>query len=122
MLANEWSLRRTHREALKGTITSVDGSNPIPHGGVYEEPAFSGVSEGSQVVVAIQPTAILMSRSAAKRWRKRGFSIPGLSFASGADLLVGQDVQSGPHSLVERRSHYYHDGPGALVASQITGQ
>src|SRR5260370_35074324 len=60
-----------------------------------EEPALSGVSEGSQVVIAIQPTATFQI-GREEMGESGGFSIPGLSFASGAGLLVGPDVQNRP--------------------------
>jgi len=87
-----------NREALKGTITSVDGSTQFHMVVFNEEPAFSGVSEGSQVVVAIQPTAMFQI-GREEMGESGGFSIPGLSFASGADLLVGQDVQIRPGTV-----------------------
>ena len=87
-----------NREALKGTITSVDGSTQFHMVVFNEEPAFSGVSEGSQVVVAIQPTAMFQI-GREEMGQSGGFSIPGLSFASGADLLVGQDVQIRPGTV-----------------------
>ena len=63
-----------------------------------EEPALSGVSEGSQVTVTIQPTAMFQI-GREEMGESGGFSIPGLSFASGADLLVGQDVQIRPGTV-----------------------
>ena len=87
-----------NREALKGTITSVDSSTQFHMVVFNEEPALSGVSEGSQVVVAIQPTAMFQI-GREEMGENGGFSIPGLSFASGADLLVGQDVQIRPGTV-----------------------
>src|SRR5260370_13050488 len=81
-----------NREAIKGTITSVDSATQ-PHMVVFnEEPALGGVSEGSPVVVAIQPNAMFQI-AREELGEDGGFStISGLSFASGADLLLGQDV------------------------------
>ncbi len=87
-----------NREALKGTITSVDSSTQFHMVVFNEEPALSGVSEGSQVVIAIQPTAMFQI-GREEMGEGGGFSIPGLSFASGADLLVGQDVQIRPGTV-----------------------
>jgi len=87
-----------NREALKGTVTSVDSSNQFHMVVFNEEPALSGVSEGSQVTVTIQPTAMFQI-GREEMGESGGFSIPGLSFASGADLLVGQDVQIRPGTV-----------------------
>jgi hypothetical protein len=87
-----------NREALKGTITSVDSSTQFHMVVFNEEPALSGVSEGSQVVIAIQPTATFQI-GREEMGESGGFSIPGLSFASGAGLLVGQDVQIRPGTV-----------------------
>ncbi|OLD22034.1 MAG: hypothetical protein AUI91_03040 [Acidobacteria bacterium 13_1_40CM_3_56_11] len=84
-----------NREAIKGTITSVDSSTQFHMVVFNEEPALGGVSEGSQVAVTIQPTAMFQI-GREEMGESGGFSIPGLSFASGADLLVGQDVQIRP--------------------------
>jgi len=87
-----------NREALKGTITSVDSSTQFHMVVFNEEPALSGVSEGSQVVIAIQPTAMFQI-GREEMGESGGFSIPGMRFASGADLLVGQDVQIRPGTV-----------------------
>jgi hypothetical protein len=63
-----------------------------------EEPAMSGVTEGSPVVVTIQPNASFQV-GREEMGEDGGFSIAGLSFASGADLVVGQDVQVRPGTV-----------------------
>src|SRR6266436_4001125 len=65
-----------NREALKGTITSVDSSTQFHMVVFNEEPALSGVSEGSQVVVAIQPTAMFQI-GREEMGENGGFSLPG---------------------------------------------
>src|SRR5258708_10353394 len=84
-----------NREALKGTVTSVDSSNQFHMVVFNEEPALSGVSEGSQVTVTIQPTAMFQI-GREEMGESGGFSIPGLSFAGGADLLIRQELQIRP--------------------------
>ena len=60
-----------------------------------EEPAIAGVSEGSPLVVTIQNGA--MFQVAQEEMGENGsFSDASLRFATGADLLVGQDVQIRP--------------------------
>jgi hypothetical protein len=86
------------RKAIKGTITSVDSSMQFHMVVFNEEPATGGVSEGSQVVVAIQPNATFQV-GREETGEHGGFSIAGLSFASSADLLVGQDVQIRPGTV-----------------------
>src|SRR5262249_37355310 len=63
-----------------------------------EEPSVSGVTEGSPVVVSIQPGAVF-GIGRAELGEDGGFSIGGFSFASGADLIVGQDVQIRPGTV-----------------------
>ena len=85
------------KAAIKATITSVDSTTQF-HAVVFnEEPAVNGVSEGSPVVVTIAPNAVF-GVGPEELDEFGGFSIPSLSFASGADLLVGQDVQIRPAS------------------------
>jgi len=84
-----------NRHAIKGTITSLDSPTQFHMVVFNEEPAVGGISEGSPVVVAIQPTAMFQI-GREEMGEHGGFSIAGLSFASGADLLVGQDVQIRP--------------------------
>jgi len=84
--------------AIKGTITSVDGTTQFHMVVFNEEPAMSGISEGSLVVVTIQPNAVFQV-GREEMGKDGGFSISGLSFASGTDLLVGQDVQIRPGTV-----------------------
>jgi len=64
-----------------------------------EEPEMSGVSEGSPIAVSIQPNAMFQIGHEEMGDDNGGFGIPGLSFASGADLVVGQDVQIRPGTV-----------------------
>jgi hypothetical protein len=84
-----------NKQSMKGTITSVDSTTQFRMVVFNEEPAVGGVSEGSPVVVAIQPSTVFQV-GREEMGEHGGFSIPGVSFASGADLLVGQDVQIRP--------------------------
>lgn len=77
--------------ALKGTITSVDSATQFHMVVFNEEPTLSGVTEGSPVVVMIQNATFQVGQE--EMGEDGGFSMAGLSFASGSDLLVGQDVQ-----------------------------
>ncbi len=81
-----------NREVIKGTITSVDSTKQFHMVVFNEEPVVSGVSEGSPVVVTIGSNAIFQVGSG-EVGEDGGFSIAGLTFASGSDLLVGQNVQ-----------------------------
>jgi len=123
MLAKRVKLEeQASQKALKATITTVDSSTQF-HAVVFnEEPTVSGVSEGSSVVVTILPGATFAA-SGQEMGEDGGFTQTGLSFASAADLLVGQDVQirpqmvtsaSGVTTITTDRIH--------LRPSQITGQ
>jgi hypothetical protein len=111
-----------NRQAIKGTITSVDSATQFHMVVFNEEPAVSGVSEGSQVVVTINPGATFQV-GREEMGEDGGFSTSSLSFASGADLMVGQDVQIRPGSVSS-------SGGTTTIAtnlvrlwpSQITGQ
>jgi hypothetical protein len=83
------------KAAIKGTITSVDSSTQFHIAVFNEEPAVNGVAEGSSVAVTIAPGAVFQV-GRAEMGEDGGFSIAGVSFASGADLMVGQDVQIRP--------------------------
>jgi len=83
------------KQAIKGTITGVDSSTQFHMVVFNEEPVMGGISEGSPVVVSIQPGAMFQV-GLAEMGENGGFSIAGLNFASGTDLLVGQDVQIRP--------------------------
>jgi hypothetical protein len=84
--------------AIKGTITSVDSATQFRMVVFNEEPAMGGVSEGSPVLVTIQPNAVFQV-GREEMGEDGGFSMSGLSFASGGDLVVGQDVQIRPGSV-----------------------
>jgi Domain of unknown function (DUF5666) len=108
--------------AIKGTITSVESSTQFHMVVFNEEPAMSSISEGSSVVVTIQPDA-LFQVGREEIGEDSGFSISGLSFASGADLLVGQDVQIRPGSVSSSGSTTtVTTDLVRLWPSQITGQ
>ena len=85
--------------AIKGTITGVDSPTQFHMVVFNEEPETNGVSEGSPIVVSIQPNAMFQIGHEEMGDNDGGFGIPGLSFASGADLLVGQDVQIRPGTV-----------------------
>jgi hypothetical protein len=87
-----------NKQAIKGTITSVDSSTQFHMVVFNEEPALAGVSEGSSVAVTILPNAVFQV-GREEMGENGGFSIAGLSFASGADLLTGQDVQIRPGTV-----------------------
>ena len=123
MLAKRVKLEeQANQEALKATITSVDSMTQF-HAVVFnEEPTVSGVSEGGTVAVTILPTTIFAA-SSEEMGEDGGFTQPGLSFASSADLLVGQDVQIHPQMVTSA------GGVTTITAdrirlrpSQITGQ
>ena len=84
-----------NREAIKGTITSVDSATQFHMVAFNEEPTVTGISEGSPVVVTIQSGAVFQV-GGEELGDDGGFSISGASFSSGADLMVGQDVQIRP--------------------------
>jgi Domain of unknown function (DUF5666) len=84
-----------NRQAIKGIITSVDSATQFHMVVFNEEPTVAGISEGSPVVVTIQPSAVFQVGSE-ELGEDGGFSNTGLSFASGTNLLVGQDVQIRP--------------------------
>jgi hypothetical protein len=87
-----------NRQAIKGTITSVDSSTQFHMVVFNEEPAVSGVSEGSVVAVTIN-TGATFQVGREEMGEDGGFDNSGLSFASSADLMVGQDVQIRPGSV-----------------------
>ncbi len=110
------------KEAIKGTITSVDSSTQFHMVVFREEPDVNGISEGSPVVVTISPTATFQV-GLAEVGEVGGFSFLGFSFASPADLLVGQDVQIRPGTVTSA------GGVTTVITdlvrlwpSQITGQ
>ena len=87
-----------NRQAIKGTITSVDSMTQFHMVVFNEEPRMDGISEGSAVVVTIDPNAVFQV-GREEMGEHGGFSVMGLSFASGADLVVGQDVQIRPGTV-----------------------
>ena len=109
-------------QAIKGTITSVD-SNTQFHMVVFrEEPDANGISEGSQVAVTIAPNATFQV-GREEMGEFGGFDIFGFSFASGADLLVGQDVQIRPGTVTSSGSVVtVMTDLVRLWPSQVTGQ
>jgi len=111
-----------NRQAVKGTITSVDSPTQFHMVVFNEEPAVAGVSEGSPVVVTIQTGAVFQVGQE-EMGEAGGFSIAGLSFASGADLMVGQDVQVRPGTpLTTGGVTTVTTNLVRLWPSQITGQ
>jgi len=99
MLAKKVELEEAaQQEVVKGTITSADSSTQFHMVVFNEEPNVSGVAEGSPVVVSVLPTATFTA-SSEEVGEDSGFTISGLSFASSADLLVGQDVQIRPQGV-----------------------
>jgi hypothetical protein len=87
-----------NKEAIKGTITSVDSMTQFHMVVFNEEPTVGGISEGSPVVVTINPNAVFQV-GREEMGEDGGFDFLGLRFASSADLLVGQDVQIRPGAV-----------------------
>ena len=112
-----------NHEAIKGTITSVECATQQFHMVVFnEEPTASGISEGSPVVVMIQPTTIFQV-GGEELSEDGGFSMSGASFSSCADLMVGQDVQIRPGTISTSGSvPTVTTDLVRLWPSQITGQ
>ena len=111
-----------NHQVLKGTITSVDSATQFHMVVFNEEPAVSGIDEGSVVTVTIAPNATFQIGSE-EMGEDGGFHMSGFSFSSGADLLVGQDVQIRPGTMSSS------GGPATVTTdlvrlwpSQITGQ
>ena len=99
MLAKRVELEEhANGKAIKGTITGVDSSTQFHLVVFNEEPTISGLAEGAPVVVTIAPGATFQI-GRRELGDDGGFSISGASFASGADLLVGQDVQIRPGTI-----------------------
>jgi hypothetical protein len=113
---------KAQQVAIKGTITSVDSTTQFHMVVFNEEPAMSGISDGSSVVVTIQPNAMFQV-GREEMGEDGGFSISGLSFASGADLLVGQDVQIRPGTVSSSGgTNTVSTDLVRLWPSQVTGQ
>jgi len=87
-----------NKQALKGTITSVDSATQFHMVVFNEQASVAGISEGMPVIVSIQ-TGALFQTGNEDLDEFGGFSLPGLTFTSSADLLVGQDVQIRPGAV-----------------------
>jgi hypothetical protein len=112
---------KAQQVAIKGTITSVDSDTQFHMVVFNEEPTMSGIAEGSQIMVTIQPNA--MFQIGREEMGEDGFSNSSLSFASGADLLVGQDVQIRPGTVLSSGStSTVNTDLVRLWPSQVTGQ
>jgi hypothetical protein len=110
------------KQAIKGTITSVDSSTQFHMVVFREEPDINGISEGFPAVVTINPTATFQV-GRAELGEDGGFSFLNFSFASSTDLMVGQDVQIRPGTVTST------GGVATITTdlvrlwpSQITGQ
>lgn len=111
-----------NQEAIKGTITSVDSATQFHMVVFNEEPTMGGIAEGAPVVVTIQPNATFQV-GREETGEDGGFSMSGLSFASGMDLLVGQDVQIRPAMVSSSGGvTMVTTDLARLWPSQITGQ
>ena len=88
-------IENASQEAIKGTITSVDNPTQFHMVVFREEPSVNGISEGAPVAVTIAPNAVFQI-GGEEMGEDGGFSMLGFSFASAADLMVGQDVQVRP--------------------------
>lgn len=122
MLAKRVELEeRANGKAIKGTITSVDSSTQFHMVVFNEEPSVSGVTEGAPVIVTIASGATFQI-GRAELGDDGGFSISGVSFASGADLMVGQDVQIRPQSVSGSGPATITTDLVRLWPSQISGQ
>jgi uncharacterized protein DUF5666 len=110
------------QQAIKGTIPSVDSGTQF-HAVVFrEEPDVNGISEGSPVVVTIAPGATFQV-GREEMGENGGFDNLGFSFASSADLLVGQDVQIRPVTVVSAGGvNTVTTDLVRLWPSQVTGQ
>lgn len=84
------------QQALKGTITSVDSSTQFHMVVFNEEINVNGITEGSPVAVTISPSATFQVGMEEMGEDGGLTSFGPFSFASSADLMVGQDVQIRP--------------------------
>jgi hypothetical protein len=110
-----------NREAIKGTITSVESTTQFHMVVFNEEPTVSGISEGSPIEVTIQNAVFQVGGEELSE--DGGFSMSGASFSSGADLMVGQDVQIRPGTVTSGGSvPTVTTDLVRLWPSQITGQ
>lgn len=110
------------QQAIKGTITGVDSSTQFHIVVFREEPEVNGIPEGSPVVVTIAPNATFQV-GREEMGEHGGFDNLGFSFASAADLLVGQDVQIRPVTVVSAGGvNTVTTDLVRLWPSQVTGQ
>src|SRR5215469_2245251 len=87
-----------------------------------EEPTVDGISEGEPIAVTIAPNATFQI-AGEDMGEDGGFNMAGLSFASSADLLVGQDLQIHPMSVSSNGGTItVTTDLVRLWSSQITGQ
>ena len=89
---------KVQKVAIKGTITSVDSTTQFHMVVFNEEPTMNGISEGSQITVTVQPNAMFQV-GREDMGEDGGFSNSEFNFGSGADLMVGQDVQIRPGTV-----------------------
>ena len=113
---------KVNTQAIKGTITSVDSATQFHMVVFNEEPNVNGLPEGSPAVVTIMSSATFQIGKE-ETGEDQGFGFSNLSFVSGADLMVGQDVQ------VRAQNISTINGTPALTTdlvrlwpSQVTGQ
>jgi len=110
------------QQAIKGTITSVDSSTQFHMVVFREEPDVNGISEGSPVVVTFAANATFQV-GREEMGEHGGFDNLGFSFTSPADLLVGQDVQIRPVTVVSAGGvNTVTTNLVRLWPSQISGQ
>jgi len=117
-------IENASQEAIKGTITSVDSSTQFHMVVFREEPSVNGISEGAPVAVTIAPNATFQI-GMEEMGENGGFSMLGFSFASSADLMVGQDVQVRPGMVSSSGGAVTVTVTTDLIRlwpSQITGQ
>ena len=115
-------IENASQEAVKGTITSVDSGTRLHMVVFREEPSVNGISEGAPVAVTIAPNAVFQI-GREETGEDGGFSMFGFSFASSADLVVGQDVQVRPGMVSSSNGAVtVTTDVVRLWPSQITGQ
>jgi hypothetical protein len=111
-----------NKQAIKGIITSVEDATHFHVVVFNEEPTVGGISEGSPVAVTIAANAVFQV-GREEIGEVGGFNVSGASFASGADLMVGQDVQIRPGMVSTTGSvPAVTTDLVRLWPSQITGQ
>src|SRR5579859_8131013 len=82
------------KQAIKGTITSVDSSTQFHMVVFNEEPDVQGISEGSSIAVTIEPNAVFQV-GLEELGEDGGFSITGLSSARVRTFLLGRTSRFG---------------------------